>query len=99
MDFPANDSKTPKRPASPTSILLAQVALYWPKLGFISFGRPAGRIAVMHHDLVEKKRGFQHFLHALNFCMILPSSEAQQLATYIGLAPAHVGWRHSRPLI
>ncbi|MFZ4596588.1 MAG: chromate efflux transporter [Verrucomicrobiaceae bacterium] len=59
---------------------------YWLKLGFISFGGPAGQIAIMHRDLVEKKRWISdsHFLHALNFCMLLPGPEAQQLATYLG---------------
>jgi chromate transporter len=59
---------------------------YWLKLGFISFGGPAGQIAMMHHELVEKRRWFSdaHFLHALNFCMLLPGPEAQQLATYLG---------------
>ncbi|MDZ4140759.1 MAG: chromate efflux transporter [Methylotenera sp.] len=59
---------------------------YWLKLGFISFGGPAGQIAIMHHDLVEKKRWIseKRFLHALNYCMVLPGPEAQQLAIYIG---------------
>lgn len=59
---------------------------YWLRLGFISFGGPAGQIAIMHHDLVEKKRWIseKRFLHALNYCMVLPGPEAQQLATYIG---------------
>ena len=59
---------------------------YWLKLGFVSFGGPAGQIAMMHHELVEKRRWFSdaHFLHALNFCMLLPGPEAQQLATYLG---------------
>ncbi|NOU40164.1 MAG: chromate efflux transporter [Methylotenera sp.] len=59
---------------------------YWFKLGLLSFGGPAGQIAMMHHDLVEKKRWIsdKRFLHALNYCMILPGPEAQQLATYIG---------------
>lgn len=59
---------------------------YWLRLGFISFGGPAGQIAIMHQDLVEKKRWIseKHFLHALNYCMLLPGPEAQQLATYIG---------------
>lgn len=59
---------------------------YWLKLGFLSFGGPAGQIAIMHHDLVEKKRWIseKRFLHALNYCMLLPGPEAQQLATYIG---------------
>lgn len=59
---------------------------YWLKLGFISFGGPTGQIAIMHKDLVEKKKWIDedHFLHALNFCMLLPGPEAQQLAIYIG---------------
>lgn len=59
---------------------------FWIKLGFISFGGPAGQIAIMHRELVEKKRwlGEERFLHALNYCMILPGPEAQQLAIYIG---------------
>ena len=59
---------------------------YWLKMGFISFGGPTGQIAMMHKDLVEKKKWIaeDHFLQALNFCMLLPGPEAQQLATYIG---------------
>ena len=59
---------------------------FWIKLGFISFGGPAGQIAIMHRELVEKNRWISdaHFLHALNFCMLLPGPEAQQLATYLG---------------
>ncbi len=59
---------------------------FWLKLGFISFGGPAGQIAIMHQELVEKRRWIseQRFLHALNYCMVLPGPEAQQLATYIG---------------
>lgn len=59
---------------------------FWIKLGFISFGGPAGQIAIMHEYLVEKKKWISNskFLHALNYCMILPGPEAQQLATYIG---------------
>ena len=60
--------------------------LFWLKLGFISFGGPAGQIAIMHEFLVEQKKWIsdQKFLHALNYCMLLPGPEAQQLATYIG---------------
>ena len=60
--------------------------LFWLKLGFISFGGPAGQIAIMHDFLVEKKKWISEsrFLHALNYCMLLPGPEAQQLATYIG---------------
>lgn len=59
---------------------------FWLKLGFISFGGPAGQIAIMHRELVEQKRWISEtrFLHALNYCMLLPGPEAQQLATYIG---------------
>lgn len=59
---------------------------FWIKLGFISFGGPAGQIAIMHEYLVEQKKWVteQKFLHALNYCMLLPGPEAQQLATYIG---------------
>ncbi|MCE3278830.1 MAG: chromate transporter [Bacteroidetes bacterium] len=60
--------------------------LFWLKLGFISFGGPAGQIAIMHQFLVEKKKWISDskFLHALNYCMLLPGPEAQQLATYTG---------------
>jgi chromate transporter len=72
--------------AAPSPITLAQATRYWLKLGFISFGGPAGQIAIMHHDLVEKHRWIseKRFLHALNYCMVMPGPEAQQLATYIG---------------
>ncbi len=60
--------------------------LFWLKLGFISFGGPAGQIAIMHRELVERRRWIseERFMHALNYCMLLPGPEAQQLATYIG---------------
>jgi chromate transporter len=59
---------------------------FWLKLGFISFGGPAGQIATMHQELVEKKKWVteESFMHALNYCMLLPGPEAQQLATYLG---------------
>ncbi len=59
---------------------------FWLKLGFISFGGPAGQIAIMQRELVEQKKWIEQedFLHALNYCMLLPGPEAQQLATYIG---------------
>ncbi len=71
---------TPSRPTFGTALR------YWFKLGFISFGGPTGQIAIMHKDIVEKKKWLDEdrFLHALNFCMVLPGPEAQQLATYIG---------------
>ncbi|MGD8208310.1 MAG: chromate efflux transporter [Desulfobacterales bacterium] len=59
---------------------------FWTKLGFISFGGPAGQIAIMHHEVVERRSwiGENQFLRTLNFCMLLPGPEAQQLATFIG---------------
>ena len=59
---------------------------FWAKLGFISFGGPAGQISIMHHELVDRKKWVsnERFLNALNYCMLLPGPEAQQLATYIG---------------
>jgi len=68
------------------NITLKQAFLYWLKLGFISFGGPAGQIAIMHQELVVEKRWISEarFFHALNFCMLLPGPEAQQLAIYIG---------------
>ena len=58
----------------------------WLRIGLISFGGPAGQIALMHKVLVEEKKWIDEarFLHALNFCMLLPGPEAQQLATYVG---------------
>jgi chromate transporter len=69
-----------------TRISLKQTFSYWLRLGFISFGGPAGQIAIMHQELVVEKRWISEarFLHALNFCMLLPGPEAQQLAIYIG---------------
>lgn len=66
---------------------------FWLKLGFISFGGPAGQIAIMRRELVERRKWIdeEKFLHALNFCMLLPGPEAQQLATYTGWL-LH-GWR------
>ena len=77
-------NQTPE--AAPCAPTLKQAFWYWLKLGFISFGGPAGQIAIMHQDLVENKRWIseKRFLHALNYCMLLPGPEAQQLATYIG---------------
>ena len=71
---------------APGGIPFAQALRFWLKLGFISFGGPAGQIAIMHRELVERSRWIseRRFLHALNYCMVLPGPEAQQLATYIG---------------
>ncbi len=73
-------------PAAPALVSFAEALRFWLKLGFISFGGPAGQIAIMHTELVERRRWIseQRFLHALNYCMLLPGPEAQQLATYIG---------------
>ena len=70
-----------------------QAYTFWLKLGFISFGGPAGQIALMHEELVERRRWIseKRFLHALNYCMVLPGPEAQQLATYLGWM-LHRGW-------
>jgi len=64
----------------------AEAFRFWVKLGFISFGGPAGQIAIMHRELVDRRRWLseERFLHALNYCMLLPGPEAQQLAIYIG---------------
>ncbi len=71
---------------TPPAITFKTAMLFWLKLGFISFGGPAGQISIMHQELVERRRWISEgrFLHALNYCMVLPGPEAQQLATYIG---------------
>ena len=65
---------------------LGEATRVWARIGLLSFGGPAGQIALMHRMLVEERRwiGDGRFLHALNFCMLLPGPEAQQLATYVG---------------
>ena len=71
---------------TPNNVSAKEAFWFWLKLGFISFGGPAGQIAIMHQELVEQRRWIseRRFLHALNYCMVLPGPEAQQLATYIG---------------
>ncbi|MBY0340201.1 MAG: chromate efflux transporter [Rhodocyclaceae bacterium] len=71
---------------APAPVSFWEAFRFWLKLGFISFGGPAGQIAIMHSELVERRRWIseKRFLHALNYCMLLPGPEAQQLATYIG---------------
>jgi chromate transporter len=78
---PARSAKTPSDPVS-----LAEAARVWAKIGWLSFGGPAGQIALMHRELVERRRWISdaRFLHALSYCMLLPGPEAQQLAIYIG---------------
>jgi len=80
---PAHRSGNVEAPAAPT---FAEALKVWAKIGLLSFGGPAGQIALMHKELVEERRwiGEQRFLHALNYCMLLPGPEAQQLAIYIG---------------
>ncbi|HWT98889.1 MAG TPA: chromate transporter, partial [Terriglobales bacterium] len=80
---PGNLPDTSKLPDKPS---LAEAFKVWGKIGLLSFGGPAGQIALMHKELVEERRwiGEERFLHALNYCMLLPGPEAQQLATYIG---------------
>jgi chromate transporter len=79
-------AQTKDATAAPAAVTFAEAFRFWLKLGFISFGGPAGQIAIMHTELVERRRWIseQRFLHALNYCMMLPGPEAQQLATYIG---------------
>lgn len=78
-----NDFSDNTPPPVPT---FAEALRFWWKLGWISFGGPAGQIAIMHKEIIERRRWMseEHFLHALNFCMLLPGPEAQQLATYLG---------------
>jgi chromate transporter len=73
-------------PTAAPTVSFFQAFCFWLKLGFISFGGPAGQISIMHQELVERRRWIseRRFLHALNYCMLLPGPEAQQLATYIG---------------
>ncbi len=84
MHDPVRTSGAPQ--AAPAAVSFRQALRFWFRLGFISFGGPAGQIAIMHEELVERQRWIseRRFLHALNYCMVLPGPEAQQLATYIG---------------
>ena len=79
-------TSTPDITTRPAPVSFYEAFRFWLKLGFISFGGPAGQIAIMHTELVEQKRWIseKRFLHALNYCMLLPGPEAQQLAIYIG---------------
>ena len=81
-----NHLSTEDNETTAQTISFWQAVLFWLKLGFISFGGPAGQISVMHQELVEQKKWIseKRFMHALNYCMLLPGPEAQQLATYIG---------------
>ena len=81
-----SSSKPHEALPAPESLSLRQAAGVWLRIGLLSFGGPAGQNALMHRELVEKRRWLseERFLHALNFCTLLPGPEAQQLATYIG---------------
>lgn len=80
------DTALPSSADSAPRLSLSEAMRFWLKLGFISFGGPAGQIALMHEELVNRRRWIseRRFLHALNYCMLLPGPEAQQLATYLG---------------
>ena len=86
VDTSSAVGEQPPSQAVQRPIGLFEAFLFWLKLGFISFGGPAGQISIMHQELVERRRWIseKRFLHALNYCMLLPGPEAQQLATYIG---------------
>src|SRR6059036_2660703 len=86
MKLPTPDISTSAPTASVMHPSFREAFRFWLKLGFISFGGPTGQIAIMQTELVEKKRWISQarFLHALNYCMLLPGPEAQQLVTYIG---------------
>ena len=87
MDAAGVNAEAGAQPAArPRAPVFGEALRYWLKLGFISFGGPAGQIAIMHRELVERYRWIseRRFLHALNYCMVLPGPEATQLATYIG---------------
>jgi chromate transporter len=75
---------TPREPSH--GVGFAEAARFWIRLGFVNFGGPAGQIALMHHELVDRRRwiGERRFLHALSYCTLLPGPEAQQLAIYVG---------------
>ncbi len=84
---PAPPEVRPAEDGTPSGeIPFGEALRFWWRLGFISYGGPAGQIAIMHAELVERRRWIseRRFLHALNYCMVLPGPEAQQLATYIG---------------
>jgi chromate transporter len=85
-ESPLSSPATSSASAPPVAPTFAEAVRVWAKIGLLSFGGPAGQIALMHKELVEDRRwiGEQRFLHALNYCMLLPGPEAQQLATYIG---------------
>ncbi len=93
MTMPGGGQQAFEVPEASPSVSFSEALRVWGKLGIISFGGPAGQIALMHRMLVEERRWLseERFLHALNFCMLLPGPEAMQLATYAGWL-LH-GWR------
>ena len=84
--IPSDTTASERPPSAPPQLGFWQAFAFWFKLGFISFGGPAGQIAILHQELVERRRWIseRRFLHALNYCMLLPGPEAQQLAIYLG---------------
>jgi len=86
MSTPTEETPNLRLSNDAPQVSFAQAFWFWLKLGFISFGGPAGQIAIMHEELVVRRRWIseKRFLHALNYCMVLPGPEAQQLAIYIG---------------
>ena len=78
-------------------VTLAEATRVWARIAGVSFGGPAGQVAVMHRILVEERRWISEarFLHALNYCMLLPGPEAQQLCVYIGWLMHKTSWRSS----
>ena len=76
----------PSAPPAPPTVTLAEASRFWFQLGWVSFGGPAGQIALLHQELVDRRRWLseRRYLHALNYCMLLPGPEAMQLATYLG---------------
>jgi chromate transporter len=86
MDAMAADPVDPQRQVDPAPVSLADASRFWLQLGVVSFGGPAGQIALLHRELVERRRWLseRRYLHALNYCMLLPGPEATQLATYLG---------------
>lgn len=86
MDLSGNSHDEPPKPVAEEEPPLAETLRVWAKIGLLSFGGPAGQISIMHHELVERRRWISNdrFAHALNYCMLLPGPEAQQLAIYTG---------------
>jgi chromate transporter len=82
----SSTTDTPPFGAAPQRVTFREAIWVWAKIGLLSFGGPAGQVATMHKELVERRKWIdeERFLHALNYCMLLPGPEAQQLATYIG---------------